>query len=160
MRKIIVIAILVFICFMIEFFSFNFLGRWFKPNLSLVLIVFFNFYWGTRYGLVTAVLSGLIKDSFSANPFGLNIVSFIICVYLTTFIRRHLYYLSSSTSRIQIVLILCIVNVLTQYSINAFYSSIEFDEMFLYLILPELVITTLIAGYSFQKIKAFVLKVA
>ena len=159
MRKVFIIAVLVLICFVVEFFSFNFLGRWFKPNLSIILLVFFNFYWGTRYGVVTAVLSGLIKDSFTANPFGLNMVSFIICVYLTTFIRRHFYYLSSSTSRIQIVFILCIVNVLAQYVINALYSSIEFMQLFVYVILPEMLITTLVAGYSFQKIKNFVLRI-
>ncbi len=158
MRKTLTIAFLVLAFFAAEYVLYNFLGRWFKPNFSIVLIVFFNFYWGTRYGVVTAVLSGILKDSFSASFFGLNILSFIVCVYITTFLRKHFYYLSSSTSRIQIVIILTVVNILVQYVINVFYTSIEFSQVLAYVVLPEVWITAVAAVYVFPKLKDFVLK--
>lgn len=158
MRKILTIAILVAICFFIEFVAFNFLGRWFKPNLSLILLVFFNFYWGTQYGVMAAVLAGVIKDSFSVTPFGLNIVSFIVCVYITSFLRRHFYYLSSSTSRIQIVIILCFVNTLVQYFISALHGSVSFWQVVNYVMIPETLMTALVAGYAFLYIKDIAVK--
>src|SRR5262245_23603085 len=84
MRRIIFITVLVFLFFMLQFLLFNLVGWWLRPQLLILLIIFFDLYLGVRYGLYTAVLAGLIMDSFAASVFGLNLVSFILDAYMTS----------------------------------------------------------------------------
>jgi rod shape-determining protein MreD len=158
MRKFIVIAIFVFICFIIEGVLGEVFGRWFKPNLSIILIVFFNLFRGSEISIMTALLAGLVKDSFSANLFGLNIFSFIICANLVTLFKMYLYQTGSSVSRVMIVALTACCNVLIQYAIMVMFSPIFLKEMLRYVLLPEVLVTAIATPFLFEKLKQCALK--
>ena len=88
MRKIAMITFFIFLFFLTEFFVYNMFNRWLMPNLSLLLVVFFTLYLGIRYGLFTAVLAGILEDSFGISMFGVNLFSFVVCAYLPFFYKE------------------------------------------------------------------------
>ncbi|MBU1997618.1 MAG: rod shape-determining protein MreD, partial [Candidatus Omnitrophica bacterium] len=100
MKKALIIIVLTFLCFLLEFLIFNIVGRWFMPNLLLLLVIFFNLYLGIRYSIFTAVCAGLLKDSFCASVFGINLVSYVVCAYMVTFLKRYIYHAGSKSSRL------------------------------------------------------------
>ena len=61
-----------------------------RPELLLVITVFFGFYFGTAYGAEIGFLSGLLKDIFSVTFFGVNILLFILVGILAGSFRNKL----------------------------------------------------------------------
>ncbi len=57
-------------------------------NLSLILAVWFLIFWNFKRGLVFAFFSGLFLDFFSAEPFGLNLGSFVFCLIFINFFQK------------------------------------------------------------------------
>jgi rod shape-determining protein MreD len=152
-RKILVIGFICAICFIIEALLGGILGRWFKPNLLLIIVVFFNLSWGTRYCLAAAIIGGLIKDSFSPNFFGMNIFSFIACGYLVTFIKMYVYHVGSKADRVLMVFLIVILNVIIQYLVKVVLSYVNLGQAIHYVFLPEVLTTTIAAGYTFDRLK-------
>ena len=152
-RKIAVIVFICAVCFTIEALSADLLGRWFKPNLILIAVVFFNLFWGTRYSLACAIFGGLLKDGFSANFFGLNIFSLIACAYLTTFIKMYAYHVSSKAGRVMMVFFMIIANGIIQCLVKVILSHGNLPWAFSQVLLPEVLATTIVAGYTFDKLK-------
>ena len=158
MRRIIVITFLAFIFYFIEFVLFNLLGRWFTPNLLITLIIFFNLYLGIRYSLLTAVMAGIVKDSFGIDFFGSNIFSFVICAYLTTLIKRYLYQIGSISSRVLLIFLITILNALIHAMLNSIFNLVDFREMIVNVLFPEVLATTLMANYVCARLKKIVVK--
>ncbi len=158
MRRIIVITFLAFIFYFIEFVLFNLLGRWFTPNLLITLIIFFNLYLGIRYSLLTAVMAGIVKDSFGIDFFGSNIFSFVICAYLTTLIKRYLYQIGSISSRVLLIFLITILNALIHAMLNSIFNLVDFREMIVNVLFPEVLATTLMANYVWARLKKIVVK--
>ena len=158
MRRIGVIVALSFVFFLMEFFLFNLLGRWFKPNLLLLLVLFFNFYLGIRYSLITALIAGFLKDSFSLNTFGCHIFSFVLCAFLTTVTKKYLFHTSAQSLRILLAFFMSILNVLVLYILNSMFIPLDFDQVFKFVLIPEVLATTLVANATFWQLKKCVLK--
>jgi len=145
-------------CFLIEGVLSVIFGRWFSPNLLIILVVFFNLFRGIRYSLAAAFLAGLLKDSFSPNLFGLNIFSFLLCAYLTTFIKMYIYHSGSVVLRMFLVFVISLINIIIHYILTLMVASIPFGEMFVHLLLPEVTATVIITNYAFKKFKECALK--
>lgn len=160
MRRGLVIIGLVGICFIAESVLGDLLGRWFKPNLLIILIVFLNLSRGTHYSILAAFLAGLLKDSFSVKLFGLNIFSFVVCAYLTTFFKIYIYQTGSAASRVFMVFLISGLNVVIQYLMNVMLAPIYFGEAVLHVWLPEVLATTVAAGYVLEKLKQCVLRLS
>ncbi len=158
MRKIIIIIVLSFLAMIGEFLLYNIFGFWFKPNLAIILIAFFNLTWGIRYGIMAAVACGILKDSFSASFFGLNIFSFIVSVYVVTFIRRYFYYLGTRSSRVRIIFVVCVINVMVQYMVHVTLSTVNFWPMVGSILLPEVITTMLVCSYLLKHLKNWVVQ--
>lgn len=158
MTKFLFIAICSFICVVIEGLLDQNLGRWFKPNLCLCLVVFLNLFKGTHPSMVAALLAGLMKDSLSAKFFGLNMLSLAACAQVTTFLKSYIYETGSMGSRVMIVFLAALFNLLIQYAVNAMMEQIYFTEVFRYVMLPEVLATTLVAPYAFTKFKQCALR--
>lgn len=148
--RILAITILSFLFFLGEFAVFNVFGGWLKPDLLLILVVFFSLYLGIRHGLITAFIAGFIRDSFSIQIFGLAIVSLLFCSYMTIFIKRYLNYIGSGSSRTMIVFWVSIVNVGIYFLLSSIFYDFSFRQVVLELWFPEIILTTLVAGYTFQ----------
>ena len=153
MTRVLAITILVWIFYLIEFLLFNFFGKWFTPNLLLILIIFFNLYLGIRYSLLTAVIAGIFKDSFSIDFFGLNILSFVICAFLTTLIKRYLYQIGSISSRVLMVFLVTMASVFINFILDSMLSVNDFQEMIVHILFPEVLVTTVMASYVWGELK-------
>lgn len=153
MLRILFIAFLSVLFYLIEFFLFNLFGRWFTPDLLLILVIFLNLYWGIRYSLLGAVFAGFIQDSFSIDPFGTNIFTLIICVFLTTLIKRYLYQIGSISSRVFMVFLVSILNVLIHVLLNAMSGIVDLRDLIIYVLLPQVLTTTIVANYVFSRLR-------
>ena len=160
MRRFFFIACLSFFFFLFELILFNYFGRWLKPNLLLLLVIYTNLAFGVRFSLVTALLAGLWKDSFTINVFGMNIFAFIFCSYMTTLIKRYLFHMGSSSSRVLIVLGVAIFYNLILFVLNSLFSDFDFWQMFIYVLLPDVITTTLLTNFIFRSLRRCVLKLS
>ncbi|MCA9408503.1 MAG: rod shape-determining protein MreD [Candidatus Omnitrophica bacterium] len=158
MRKLLLITILVFIFFMIEFLIFNLLGRMFMPNLMIILVVFANLAFGIRYSLYTGFLAGFIKDSFSIGLFGINICSFIICAFLTTFIQNKMYRRGSPSSRLLLIFMVASINVFVHFILEFMFYPFSFIFVLQHIYLPEILATLFVTTFTFQYLRRCVLK--
>ena len=154
MSKAIVIAFFVVMAFIIEFLLFNTAGRWATPDLSILLVVFFNLYFGIRYGLFTAVMAGVLHESFSPDIFGVYVCSFVFCAYMTTILKQYVYHMGSRLSRYILIFIVVTINVVAHY---VFYSarlgSVYPGHVFKFIFLPEVITTMLVAPFLFTQLK-------
>ena len=160
MRKIALIALIVFLSFLIEFFLFNMGGRWFMPNLLLLVIIYFNLAFGVRYSIIAAVLAGVIKDSFGVGVFGIHIFSFILCAYVTTILKRYLHYVASRRSRLLLVLCVTIIHISGYFCLQLMLGGVSGVQIVLFVFLPEIVTTLLVTSLVFTQLRKCVLKLS
>ena len=153
MRRLIAITLLTFLFFLAEFIIFNLIGSWARPQLLILLIIFFNLYFGIRYGLYAAILAGAITDSFSTGVFGLNIVAFIICAYMTTLLRKYIYYRGSQMSRLILVFSICLIDFIVRVVLNAMGGAVDVFGAIFVVLLPALVTTLLCTSTVFQQLR-------
>ncbi len=158
MRKILLITILALLFFLIEFLFFNLLGSWFKPDLLVLLIIFSDLSFGVRYGLFTAFLSGVLKDSFSSHLFGIHIFSFVICAFMTIVLRRYLFQTNPYSLRILLAFTISFLNAFLLYVLNSMFLPLDLYEAFYFVIVPNVLITTLAAGTTFRNLRKCVLR--
>ena len=158
MRKIFLILILCCLFFVLEFLLFNLFGKWFKPDLLLLLVIFFNLYLGIRYSLLAAFFSGILKDSFSVDVFGIHILTFMICAVSTTLIKRNLFHTGPSTLRFLLAFFISLLNVFIAYFLHSMFVNMEMGEMIRSVLLPEVVLTTWSANFVLRHLKQCVLK--
>lgn len=160
MRKVFIISGLVFLGYALEILLFNFLGAWFKPNLLILLVVFFNLRLGIRYSLWVAFLAGFLKDSFAASPFGLHIFSFVVCSYVITLIKQYFYEAGYTFSRILLAFLATLFSNLLMYAVYATSAVFDFHDVAWTIFFPELLITTVISVAAFHRLRLFVLRLA
>ncbi|MBI5415725.1 MAG: rod shape-determining protein MreD [Candidatus Omnitrophica bacterium] len=154
MRKAIVITFFVVMAFIAEFLLFNTAGRWATPNLSILLVVFFNLYFGIRYGLFTAVVAGVLHESFSPDVFGIYVCSFVFCSYMTTVLKQYVYHMGSRLSRYILILIVVTMNVAAHYVLySARVGGIEPGNVVKFVFFPEVITTMFAAPFLFTELK-------
>jgi len=95
------------------------------PNISLLLVIFITLYLGIRYSIFTAVLVGILKDSFSVGVFGMNIFSLVSCAYMTVILKQYVYYKGSLLSRLLLVFFICIINIMIHAMLQMMFGMIE-----------------------------------
>ncbi|MBF0521458.1 MAG: rod shape-determining protein MreD [Candidatus Omnitrophica bacterium] len=158
MRKILFIVAVIFIAFLVEFLLFNFVGRWIMPNLLLLVVIFFNLLWGIRFSLFTAVIAGLLQDSFSTNPFGVHLFSFVVCAFAATLIKKIIYPGGSRSIRLLLVSLIVIVNFLVQFFLHMVFGVVDVRETMRFIFIPEMLTTLIVTNYCFNQLKICVLK--
>ena len=158
MRRTWIITVLVLVFFLIEFFLFNFLGRWFLPNLLLLLIMFVNLYFGVRYSILAAFLAGFLKDSFSAQLPGFYLLPFLLCAYVTTLLKNWVYHMGSQFSRFILIMLVAVTHVVVTFIIYTIYNDVSLGDVMKYVFLPQVATTLLIANLTFKILKICVSK--
>ncbi len=147
--------------FLLEFVIANFLGRWLKPNLLILLVIFVDLHLGSRWGIYTALMAGILRDSFTTGVFGVHIFAFVFCVYVITLIRKYLLFDTEfGFLRILMALVMSILNVSVVYILLSLFKTIDFRQMMAFVMLPEVVMTTLVASIVFKELKKCVLKLS
>jgi len=158
MRKTILITFLIFIFFIIECMLFEVFGRLFTPDLLLLLVVFITLGFGVRYGLFAAILAGFMQDSFGTGIFGIHVFALILCVYLTPFIKKHLYYASRETTRIILVFLLVTLNVSVHLIGQLVFHAVDFPNVIQFIYVPQVITTLLVTAFTFEQLKVCVSK--
>lgn len=148
-----IIAVLAYVFFILEVVLNDILGVWVKPQLLLLLIVFWGLYSGIRYSIVAAVFSGLLKDSYSILPFGTYLFVFIACAYLTTLVRQNLYQPGSRFSRAVVTFFVLLGALFIQTMIYLMNHEVQWGELFLNIFLPQLVATMVVVTYVFHRLR-------
>jgi len=153
MRQIISILVLILGAFLIEFFLFKLAGRFFLPNLSLLLIIFLTLYLGIRYSICTALLAGIIKDSFATVLFGTNIFSFVICAYITVILKKYIHYQGSRLSLLFLVMLISFLNVLIHFILYLMMGMIDPAQVLRFVALPEILTTLIVTPFIYYQFK-------
>ncbi len=154
MRKVAFITFCVAVAFIIEFLLFHLMGRWATPDLELLLVMFFNMYFGIRYGLLTAVLAGVLRDSFSTGILGINVCSFIVAAFMTTILKQYIYHMGSRLSRYILILVIIAVNAIVHYHLyRILVGPLYPGQVFRFVFLPQAVLTLLAAPFVFEQFK-------
>ena len=129
------------------------------PNFVLIAVVFFNLYRGLRYSLGAAFLGGFLLDSFGGTIVGINIFSLVMCAFVTSTLKMYIYQPGVSESRVVVVLVAIGLNSFLQYFINIVMGiDIRLGDAFWKVILPEIILTTLVASYTLERLKQCALK--
>ncbi len=159
MKKVTLITAITLLFFLLEFIFADFFGRWLKPNFLILLIIFVDLHLGVRYGLFAAILAGILKDSFGAGVFGIHIFTFILCVYVTTLMRRYLFYdVEFGFLRILMAFLVSVFNIMVGYLLKSLFTPIDFYQMAVFVMLPETLATTFVAAFVFKELKRCVLR--
>lgn len=158
MRKIIFISILVFVLFLAEFIFFNLGGRGLHPNFLLILVIFIDLLFGIRYGILTSLLAGWLKDSFGIGVFGVNLLSYLVAAYVTIFMKQYLYMSGSRFSRIFLVGVVQIVFLSVQYLLLSMFQFFPFWETLGSVFLPQIFLTLLFTNLIMDWLKRCALK--
>lgn len=151
MRKIFTILLLSYVLFVIELFLEAYVYPAAIPNLLLLLIIFVNLWLGIRYSIFTAVVAGLLKDSFSADFFGLHILVFIMCAYATTLFARYLYQRGSTFSRLLLVACIVLLNFFLEFILH--WGTPGISSAFSRILVPQFVLTLLLMEFVFQNLR-------
>lgn len=156
MKKFLVVTLLVFGFFYIEYFLSGMFGKKYIPNLLLLLVIFINLTLGIRYSLVAAAWGGLIKDSFSIHFFGFHIFSFIFSAFMTTVLERYILQKGSRLSLFLLIMIICMINAVTQCALSMGFDQFSqfLDEIFF----PEIISTLIVTNFTFKQLRRCVLK--
>ncbi len=141
-----------------EFIIFNCFDERWMPNILMLIIIFVHLAMGRNTSLFAAIVAGLIKDSFSADMFGFNLYSFLICSYALTLIIKHVYRRGSPSSRLLVVFICVILNFFVQYFIYLANDAISFVDAFRFILVPELLLTLFLAPFIFKQLEKCVSK--
>jgi len=158
MRKIFFVGLTVAAAFALESLLARVLGPWGKPNFFILLIVFFNLFWGIRYSLLAACGAGVILDSFSAGVVGVNIFSFVTCAYLTTFLKWYFYRAGSKSFRIAMVFLISIINVYLHFLLARILYPSGHIVLSARIFFSEVFLTTVLTHTTFMNLKRCALK--
>ena len=154
MGKVAVIIFFVVVAFVIEFLLSYLMSRWATPDLELLLVVFFNLYFGIRYGLLTAVLAGLVRDSFSTGALGINVCSLIVAAYMTTILKQYIYHMGSRLSRYILIVIIIAINTIVHYYLyRILVGDLYPAEVVRFVFLPSAMVTLLVAPFVFEQLR-------
>ncbi len=157
MRKLVFIGLVAVAGFVAQFVLYNIFGYWFKPDIVLLCVLFFSIRIGIRHGLMAAVLGGFISDSFHTGIFGLHIFSFMICAYLAVVIKQYVYP-QDDVLDVFLPFVMTAVNILVSFGVMAMFIDVNFHQVVVRFMIPEVIATTAAAFFIFPALKTCVLK--
>ncbi len=153
MKRILVIGLVCYLAYALEFLLFNFWGEWGKPELLVLVVIFFNLYLGIRFSIIAAVFCGIFKDASGAAPFGTYILVYITASYLTTIVRNYMYQPGSRFSRSLVAFFVVVGCFIVQAVLSNMNHEVRLGDLLVYLLVPQLVTTMIAATYVFAQLK-------
>jgi rod shape-determining protein MreD len=153
MKRVAVIGLVAYLAFALEFLLYNFWGGWGKPELLILVVVFFNLYLGIRFSIIAAVFCGLFKDASGIAPFGTYVLVYIAAAYLTTIVRRYLYQPGSRFSRLMVTFFVVIGCFIVQAVLSNMDHEVHLWDHLFYLLVPQVLTTLVAATYVFAQLR-------
>lgn len=153
MKRIVVIGVVCYLAFALEFVFYNAFGPWGKPEFLILTVVFFNLYLGIRFSIIAAVFCGILKDASGIAPFGTYILVYIAAAFVTTFVRRYLYQQGSRFSRGLVAFFVVVVCFVIQAFLAGGNHEVRVHELLADIFVPQVLLTTLVATFVFQQLR-------
>jgi len=158
MKRVVVIALVSYLAFALEFLLYNFWGQWGKPELLILVVIFFNLYLGIRFSIIAAIFCGIFKDASGVAAFGTYILIYIAAAYLTTIVRRYLYEPGSRFSRAVVTFFVvagCFIlqAALTNMGYEGAETAHESPLPLFYILFSQLLTTMVAATYVYAQLK-------
>lgn len=146
MRRKIVIAITIIICFLLQSTLFQTLSfSSISPNLLIVVTAAFGFMRGKKEGMFVGFFCGLIIDIFFGSVLGFSALVYMVIGYVNGIFKKIFY---PEDVKLPIGLIAAsdfACNLITYFVQFASRGRFEFGYYFIHIILPELVYTLILA---------------
>ncbi len=157
-KRVLAIAVLMYIAFLAEFVLYNAFGSWGKAELIVIAVVFCNLYWGIRYSLWAAFVAGVLKDAFSTEPFGIYLFVYIVAAFLTTWIRQNLYQPGSRFSRAVVTFFVLLGIFILEMFIHMRSYEVRLPEAVAYILVPQMALSMLLVTFVFHSLRDMVVK--
>ncbi len=152
-KRIAVILVLAYVLFMMEFVLYGIFGAWGKPELLVLLFVFFNLYLGIRFSIIAAVAAGLLRDAFSTSPVGTYLFIYVLAAYWTTIVSKYLYQPGSRFSRALVAFFVVLFCFVLEVFLHLREHEVRLVESLTYVLLPQLIMTMLAATFVFHRLR-------
>ena len=122
-----------------------------RPNLIILVIIFFGFRSGVFYGTIGGFFLGLIQDSMGANPLGISSLANCIVGYIAGQTKQ--VKLSINT-RISVSIILILLNSIIFYFFYQFNTTLSFLYLLFSRAFPNTIYTFIIGILIYIFIKS------
>lgn len=123
--------------------------RW-RPDLSLLTVIFVTLSLGFRYGFWSALVAGLLKESFGSQGFGMALVPYLVCAYLADHLKHRFALRPSLMSRLGIVLSCLSVQIAIQMVFFLRGQPVDFAAPAMSVIIPQILVTMLVSEIFFN----------
>jgi rod shape-determining protein MreD len=154
MKRILGIALFVGMAFAAQLALFNIFDRFFIPPLLLLVVIFFDFYFGIRYALVTALLAGMVKDSYATGLWGGEMLTLLLCAFLTTILRTYIYVKGSTLSRLLVITLVVVFYNVIHHVLLIYAGFMDWGGMVRFVLLPELASSLVASVFVFNLLKS------
>ena len=123
--------------------------RW-RPDLSLLTVIFVTLSLGFRYGFISALVAGALKESFGSQGFGMALVPYLVCAYLADYLKHRFALRPSLISRLAIVLSCLLVQIVIQMIFFLRWHPVDFAALTTSILIPQILVTMLVSEIFFN----------
>ena len=142
MRRKIVLAITIIVCFLLQCTVFKALAiASISPNLLIVVVASFGFMRGKKEGLFVGFFAGLLLDVMFGSVIGFYALIYMYIGYMNGFFKRIFF---PDEVKLPLALI-AVCNLLIYFSLFWFRGRFSFGYYLFHTILPELVYTMIVS---------------
>lgn len=122
-----------------------------KPDLLLLLVIFFGLFFGGALGFETGLAAGLLKDILSVDIFGVNTIILALTGLMTGLLSPK-FFKESKLTQYLLVFMLSTLSMFARYFIDLYISKITYINLSEYLsgqIIPASFYTSLVSAIIF-----------
>jgi rod shape-determining protein MreD len=120
-----------------------------RPDILLIMVVFFAFNGGTRLGVRTGAFAGFLKDIFTDGPFACWTITFALAGFLVGFYRNR-FYRENLYTQISMTLLSFLFSSVFYYLLADLFTEMpSFYQSLLLLIIPAAIYTAIFSPVIF-----------
>ncbi len=145
-RRIIVMAIIIFVCFILQntvFTAFSIAGI--SPNLLIVITASVGFMRGHKEGMIVGFFCGILMDIFFGNVLGFYAIIYVLIGFMNGFMTSIFFKDDIKLPLVFIGTSDVVLNIITYFFLFLFRNRTDFIFYFLHIIVPELLYTILVS---------------
>lgn len=122
---------------------------WFRPDILLILSIYFSIYYGLKYGIWIGFFLGLLKDGLSLSPLGLNATLFACLGSFVGFLSDKVYKESPMTRLILVFFSSLFIQMAFYFILHFSFGIQAIEGVLRRIILPTLFATTVFGHLLF-----------
>ena len=153
MKKNAILILLLFMGILIQTTIFHYLPIRISPDLSLIILVYFSFRYGSSTSQVTGFASGLMEDFLSLSPLGFNCFIKTVIGFLAGLFHERLMMDPIIFPIITMIIVTIVKGVLSAILIELFHVSIDAVMVFSNGFFLEIIVNALLGPLIFQLLR-------